>query len=304
MQSAPAGLGRTFRQPKSKRAFRIFYLTNIQINVTIYIKGCDKVKYCLSARQPDSVLKKADEIKIELRDFRAIPEYIEKFPNKTLILEFNNDIPEDFSWELIQAYTDKLNGNFICALSDLSMAPECYLRNIKFYYKYTITSFFELDGLKNVGVCYVLIGAPLIFDLKTVASYNIPIRAIPNLAYEPYIEHKNGICGGWIRPEDTDKYGKYIEVFEFYAPKALEKESALYRVYAENKTWPGNLNLLIDYLNADCNNQMIYDEEGFAERRMSCKQKCLTGRNCRYCIDQFLFPETTLKKYLEYKNNN
>ena len=32
------------------------------------------MKYCLSARQPDSVLKKADEIKIELRDYRAIPE--------------------------------------------------------------------------------------------------------------------------------------------------------------------------------------------------------------------------------------
>ena len=46
------------------------------------------MKYCLSARQQDSLLKKADEIKIELRDFRAIPEYIEKFPDKTLILEF------------------------------------------------------------------------------------------------------------------------------------------------------------------------------------------------------------------------
>lgn len=59
------------------------------------------MKYCLSARQPDSVLKKADEIKIELRDFKAIPEYIEKFPDKTLILEFVNVLPEDFNWEEI-----------------------------------------------------------------------------------------------------------------------------------------------------------------------------------------------------------
>ena len=94
------------------------------------------MKYCLSARQQDSLLKKADEIKIELRDFRAIPEYIEKFPDKTLILEFVNELPEDFSWDSIKAYEELMNGNFICALSNLSLAPECYLRNIKFYYKY------------------------------------------------------------------------------------------------------------------------------------------------------------------------
>ena len=59
------------------------------------------MKYCLSARQPDSVLKKADEIKIELRDFKAIPDYVEKYADKTLILEFENMIPEEFNWELI-----------------------------------------------------------------------------------------------------------------------------------------------------------------------------------------------------------
>ena len=59
------------------------------------------MKYCLSARQPDNNLKKADEIKIELRDYRAIPEYIEKFPDKTLILEFVNELPEGFNWEEI-----------------------------------------------------------------------------------------------------------------------------------------------------------------------------------------------------------
>ena len=96
-----------------------------------------------------------------------------------------------------------------------------------------INSYFELKGLKDLGVSYVLIGAPLIFDLKNVASYGIPIRAIPNLAYEPYIKHKNGIKGGWIRPEDVDTYGEHIAVLEFYAPKALSKESAIFKVYAE-----------------------------------------------------------------------
>ena len=96
------------------------------------------------------------------------------------------------------------------------------------------------------------------------------MRAIPNLAYEPYLSHENGICGGWIRPEDTEVYGQYISVFEFYAPKMLEKESTLYHIYAENKKWPGNLNLLIDNLNYDFNNNALYDEDNFALRRMNC----------------------------------
>lgn len=262
------------------------------------------MKYCLSARQPDAILKKADEIKIELRDFKAIPEYVEKFPDKTLILEFVNDLPEDFDWEEIQVYNDKMNGNLICALSDLGLVLECQLRNIRFYYKYPVTSFFELEGLKELGVCYILVGTPLLFDLKTAANYQIPLRAIPNLAYEPYIVRKNGIIGGWIRPEDSNTYGQYIDTFEFYAPKSLNKEASIYKVYAENGTWPGNLNLLIDNLNFDFDNRLLYDAENFAERRMSCQQKCLKGRSCHYCIDQLQFPDTTLRTYREHKNGN
>ena len=69
------------------------------------------MKYCLSARQPDSVLKKADEIKIELRDYRAIPDYIDKYPDKVLILEMENELQEKFNWELIEMYSKKHNRN-------------------------------------------------------------------------------------------------------------------------------------------------------------------------------------------------
>ena len=241
---------------------------------------------------------------MELRDFRSIPNYIEDYPEKTLILEFVNEIPEDFDWNLIQAYSEMLNGNFICALSDLSIISECQLRNIKFYYKYPITSLYELEGLKKLGVSYILVGTPLMFDLKTVFSYGIPLRAIPNLAYEPYIKHENGILGGWIRPEDIKYYGEYIEAIEFFAPHNLTKEKALYHVYAENQNWPGDLNQLIDFLEIEFNNRLLYDEENFAKRRMRCKQKCLSGYACHYCENQLLFPQTILKKYEDYKNNN
>lgn len=134
-----------------------------------------------------------------------------------------------------------------------------------------VTSFYELQALKELEVSYVLIGAPLIFNLDAVKNTNIPIRAIPHIAYEPYLPHKNGICGGWIRPEDVSAYEKYITVFEFRASKNLEKEATLYHIYGERGTWDGNLNLLIDNLNFNFDNRALYDEENFAIRRMNCK---------------------------------
>ena len=59
------------------------------------------MKYCLSALQPENILKKADEIKIRLKDYRAISDYVDKYPDKTLILDFTNIIPEGFDWDLI-----------------------------------------------------------------------------------------------------------------------------------------------------------------------------------------------------------
>ena len=156
------------------------------------------------------------------------------------------------------------------------------LRNIKFYYKYLATSFYELKGLKDLGVSYVLIGAPLVFDLKNVAQYDIPIRVIPNIAYEPYLDHQDGIIGQWIRPEDVDKYGQYVAVLEFYAPKALEKEAALFRVYAEQKQWPGNLNLLIDNLGVDLTEkakQNLIDPVIGREKEINMIQEILCRRN-------------------------
>ena len=261
------------------------------------------MKFCLTNRLPEDVLKKADEIKISLRDHLAIPEYIVKYPDKTLILDMSNDIPDNFNWDILPSYKAQMKGRFYCAASNYGQMKELKQLGINFYYKYAVTSFYEIEALKEIGVAYLLVGVPLIFNLKNVKKFGIPLRAIPHMAYEPYLSHKNGIIGGWIRPEDVDKYGEYIDVMEFYAPKAANKESQLFKVYAEQKTWPGNLNLLIDDLNKDFDNRILFDKENFAERRMNCKQKCLEGKPCHYCEDQLEF-EKTLKLYREYKKDN
>lgn len=212
-----------------------------------------------------------------------------------------NNLPKEFNWEMVQTYAEI--SDFYCALSNLQMVNECKDRNIKFYYKYTVTSTFELNTLKDLGVAYALVGVPLIFDLKNIAAFGVPLRVIANLAYEPYLIRQNGIVGGWIRPEDVSKYGEYITALEFYAPDNLDKEKALFHTYAEKGQWPGNLNLLIDNLGINVDNRLIYDSEGFAERRMSCRQKCQNAvSTCHYCEDQLNFAKDVLPLYKEYKN--
>ena len=76
----------------------------------------------------------------------------------------------------------------------------------------------------------------------------------------------------------------------------------MYKIYAEDKTWPGNLNLIIDNLNFNVDNRLFYAEDNLAERRMNCKHKCMIGA-CRFCESQFQF-ESVLRSYTKTKEEN
>jgi hypothetical protein len=257
------------------------------------------MKYCLSADQDNITLKKIDEIKLKSNDWQYLSVLAENFPNKDIIIE----LAKDFSLETFLVENTYLN-KLIIACDNYGQMQLCKSYNVRFYYKYSITSFYELKALKDLGACYALIGIPLIFDLDNVIKYNIPLRVIPNIAYEPYLPHENGIYGQWIRPEDVEKYEKYIDVLEFYTEGSnkVQKEAAMYKIYAEDKTWPGNLNLIIDNLNFNVDNRLFYAEDNLAERRMNCKHKCMIGA-CRFCESQFQF-ESVLRSYAKTKEEN
>lgn len=249
------------------------------------------MKYTVSSRQPYSIMKKADEIKVQYRDKEQILDFVEKIPDKTIIL----DIPvqeTQLPWETMLMYKEKLD--FILALHNLHFAKIIAEQGFKWYWPYPIVTFDELREVAKLGPCYVLLGAPLCFDLEKVRELGIPVRLTANTAYEPYIPRENGITGRYIRPEDVVKYEKYVDALEFIEPD-LEKEATLLHIYKDNAEWPGNLNLLIKNLDVDVPNTVLPDE--FADRRMNCGQKCKENGRCRFCEVSFNLANSIRKEY-------
>ena len=99
-----------------------------------------------------------------------------------------------------------------------------------------------------------------------------------------YMKRRSGVCGTYVRPEDVDAYGEYVDHMEFDT-QDLKKEETLLRIYKQDKNFPGNLNFLLDYLNDNVDNRII--PEDFGKFRMSCKQVCQINNSCHYCPNTF-----------------
>jgi hypothetical protein len=117
--------------------------------------------------------------------------------------------------------------------------------------------------------------------MPEVKRLGIPIRAVPNIAHDGYLPRADGICGQWIRPEDIDMYEEYVDAVEFGGVE-LSKERALYRIYHDEKNWPGDINMIITNFNHAGVNRLL-PQGVLAERRMICGQRCQSGGACRLC---------------------
>lgn len=256
------------------------------------------MKYCVSGRQPKSVLEKADQIKLAYKDRERLIDYIDELSDKTFILEIPKGLSmEEIDWELYEAYSEKVD--FIFCIYDLNMAQNCADHNIKFYWAYPVFTWFELRGLVPYNPCYISVSAPISFSLNRIKRYtDIPLRICPNLAYDAYIHRENGLHGSWVRPEDIETYDKHIDVCDFITTD-LSKEATLLHIYKENKTWPGNLNLLLTNFDINVDNRAIPITLGAL--RMNCGQLCMEMDNCNACDRAIEFATEVRKEH--YKMN-
>lgn len=254
------------------------------------------MQYCVSGRQPYSVMKKADQIKVRWEDRDRIIDFVEKLPDKVIILEVKA-VPEAKDFETWKMYTEKFK-EFYIASHDLRLFELLNLEEIKWYWPYSITSYYELQEVLSLKPTYIKLGPPLCFDLPNVQKIcgDIKLRMVCNCARPDYLPDSLKLpqfFGQWVRPEDVPAYEPYVDAFEFKTDD-LKKEEALLRIYSEDKNWPGNLNLLLDNLNYHVDNRGI--PEDFGENRTKCRQKCQSGGACRLCQRECEFSNALRKE--------
>lgn len=172
------------------------------------------MKCCLNSHQSFEYLNKADEIKILYKDRHKIIDFVEKYPDKTIILNMQG-YDGIIEWNDVKRYKLMCRNNFIIALNTLTDSSFCRKENIKFYWNFPINNFYDLQALKKLGAEYALIDSPLFHDIIKAADIGIKLRVVPNIAYYAYIPKEDGVCGSWIRPEDLHLYESFIEVIEF-----------------------------------------------------------------------------------------
>ena len=254
------------------------------------------MKYSLPSRVNNRILQKADEIKIEYRDRAIVFEYIEEFPKADIILCIPTNA-EEFDIKIIKAYNEKAKDRFYCELEDISLGTLLKQNNIKFFWKYPVTTFYDLRALKEFGVSQVLIGAPLFFSMDRIKKFNIPIRIIPNTCFETNIPRENGVCGTWVRPQDTYLYEDYVYMFEFKA-EHLKQYTTLYEIYAEKQEYIHNMNILFPGFNYSILAISIPTE--LPESRLNCGQVCAEGR-CALCTKAFTLGNLIQDRFVESK---
>ena len=198
-------------------------------------------------------------------------------PEASYVLWIQDSITEE-EWDKVYQYYIMTQKRFKVCLGNMIIEP-CRKRGIPFYFEYPIQYGYEAEALiHGVGVCAIRIAGELAHNLDFVNTFPVEVRVCPYKAYAPW--NYKPIVGGWFRPEDLENI-EAIDVCEIINIDN-RKGQALYRIYAENHEWPGELYMLVDDIqDKTIYNRMIPPE--FQERRSNCRMRCQSGGHCHYC---------------------
>lgn len=254
------------------------------------------MKFMMSCRQPLVFLKEAQEIRVDYKDIQRLKDFITEDWTCTaeIVIYLSNN--ELIDWNNIDLYKDVLN--IVIATEDTKQIQSIKEKGYKTFWAYPVSTYQELRSILDLEVDEVLLDGPLYFDLprvKSICGEKVELRIVVNKCFNNNLPQKNGICGTYVRPEDIDEYSNFITHFEFDTNNNIKKEYNLHKVYAKDKVWNGNLNILLTNLNIDVDNRGfdlislddITDEKFFAHRRISCRQQCQSTSNCRFCPQTF-----------------
>lgn len=264
------------------------------------------MKVCLNANQDAAYIKKADMLYLQYEYKDNLEKLVEAQYDKEIIFQWLFD-GENFELDLalILHVCELSKYRLIIEVESIDEIKILKEKNpkIKCYINREVKTFFELNALIKLNVEYVILGAPLFFQMNEVKRKGVKILAYPNIAFNDGFYREDGAHGTWISPDGLHKYNSYINVIKFVATDK-NQEQALYRIYCENKTWPGEVSLIVhNFLNKKCSNILL--PPNFTKFRLNCGQKCEINGRCKLCDNfiKYANPER-LQTYLDNTINS
>lgn len=244
------------------------------------------MKYCLKYTNICTKLNKCDEISIRYIEDKGLVDFMKKFSSQRIILCVN---PSNFSnsevRKLIAIKKQYPEYNFAVALPyfDNALVPWFRDEGIPFFINKPCMCWEEFNYLIREGVSDINISGPLGFEMSKVKrvldslNRKVVVRAVPNKV-ENMIIFTPTLIGFYIRPEDVELYEGFIDVLEF---EGLEHQDTFFSIYAERKSFIGNLNQCIYNFQEQVDNKGLITL--FGERRRDCGRQCLSGGRCNRC---------------------
>lgn len=258
------------------------------------------MRYCLKYIK-NKYIQEADEILFADNHGDSMIDAIELYPHADFIYEVVDEPDWDYL-KMINSRLNKTNRRLIISTMYTTIAQSAKENGLAFYFSFAINNFADLQTVNELGACYALITAPIFFEQDKLEKFSIPIRYRANVAYSGYLTTKRvNANAAFIRPDDVEFYDNDTTTIEF-GTSSSEQEEVLYRLYKYDKTWPGDLNMVITTLNVEPApmNRMIGPD--FAKHRLNCGQRCVEGDTlqCHLCHSQMsLAVPSKIKNYID-----
>lgn len=259
------------------------------------------MRYCLKYTK-NKYIQEADEILFADNHGDDMIDAIELYPHSDFIYEVVDQVDDWDYLKMINSRLNKTDRRLIISTMYSIIAQEAKENGLAFYFSFAINNFADLQTVNELGACYALITAPIFFEQDKLEKFSIPLRYRANVAYSGYLTTKRvNANAAFIRPDDVEFYDNDTTTIEFGASNS-EQEEVLYRLYKYDKTWPGDLNMVITTLNVEPApmNRMIGPD--FTKHRLNCGQRCVEGDTlqCHLCHNQMLLAvPSKIKNYID-----
>lgn len=271
------------------------------------------------------VLDTADEVIIKYtHKTMDLIDFIQEHKNQRVVVNIAEY--DDLSFfvadniEILEIAKKQAEGGFAVLLTNASTEDKAstiemivdHLKSAKidFFFSNKCTNLAEARLYLNYGVRDIYVSKMLGFDLKTlrnvINSYGraVNVRAVPNVLQPCWDENAELhtvmpiYSYFFIRPEDTQYYEEYIDIFEFGGD--IAKQHTYEKVYRSG-VWVGDLR---DLIVGTASNISVYNQGIsliFGKTRTTCKLGCMGDSKCQRCPLLFKLAATMKEKGYRYK---